>query len=205
MTAVDTGLRLNLGCNDRRFPGFINVDIVPPADQIVNLAAFRYFFRGESTDFSLTRIVGTLASLFKRLCTDGIPGDWIEKRYDPWPWGDSTVIEALAFDLFEHLPNKRHAINELWRILRPGGIARIGVPTAPGVGPWCDLTHRSVWTAGDFEYYEKGNYARERFRPDAEYYAVKADFRIVSHKWSNYRNKFGEEVKKFDIVLEALK
>lgn len=154
-------MKLNLGCCDRHFPGFLNVDVDPPADFIADLTK-------------------------------------------PWPWPDSSVEEILAFDVFEHLPNKRQTMNELWRVLVPGGIARIGVPTGPGVGAWCDLTHVSVWTAGDFEYYEKGNFARERFR-NSPYYGVKADFRIVEHKWSNYTNKFGEEVKKFDIILEALK
>lgn len=31
-------MKLNLGCSDRHFPGFISVDIVPPADQIADLA-----------------------------------------------------------------------------------------------------------------------------------------------------------------------
>lgn len=31
-------MKLNLGCADRRIPGFISVDIAPPADQIVDLS-----------------------------------------------------------------------------------------------------------------------------------------------------------------------
>lgn len=155
-------MKLLLGCCDTKREGFTSVDIVPPADQIVDLSAY------------------------------------------PWPWADSSVDEVVAHDVFEHLPDKRATLNELWRILRNGGNADIIVPTAPGVGAWCDPTHVSTWTAGDFEYFEKGNFARERFR-GSSYYGVNADFRIVSYRWENYMNKFGEEVKKFHIALEAVK
>ena len=154
-------LKLNLGASDRAFPGFLSVDIVPPADVIADLS-------------------------------------------QAWPWPDSTVDEILAFDVFEHISSKRHSMNELWRVLRPGGKATIEVPTIRGAGACCDPTHVSFWSAGDFEYYEKGNFARERFRASA-YYGVKADFRIVSMTPSVYPNRFGEEVWKVKAVLEALK
>ena len=154
-------LKLNLGACDRAFPGFLSVDIVPPADVIADLS-------------------------------------------QAWPWPDSTVDEIVAFDVFEHISSKRHSMNELWRVLRPGGHATIEVPTIRGVGACCDPTHVSFWSAGDFEYYEKGNFARERFRASA-YYGVKADFRIVSMTPSVYPNRFGEEVWKVKAVLEALK
>ena len=32
-------MRLNLGCADRHLPGFLNVDIVPPADFVTDLSA----------------------------------------------------------------------------------------------------------------------------------------------------------------------
>jgi predicted SAM-dependent methyltransferase len=103
-------LKLNLGANDRRFDGFISVDVCEPADQIADLT-------------------------------------------QPWPWPDNSVDEILAFDVFEHLPNKRQTINELYRVLKPGGIARIQVPHATeGDGGHCDPTHVSYWTTSDFEY-----------------------------------------------------
>ena len=154
-------MKLNLGANDRAFPGFLSVDIVPPADQIADLT-------------------------------------------QTWPWSDSSVEEIIAFDVFEHLPDKRHTMNELWRVLKPGGRATVEVPTISGVGACCDPTHNSLWSAGDFEYYEKGNFARERFRNSA-YYGVKADFRIVSMEPSSYQNHFGETVTKVKVVLEAVK
>lgn len=154
-------MKLNLGANDRALPGFLSVDICPPADVICDLTG-------------------------------------------PWFPPDSSVEELVAFDVLEHLPDKRHSMNELWRVLMPGGKATIEVPTIRGVGACCDPTHVSFWSAGDFEYYEKGNFARERFR-GSSYYGIQADFRLVSVTQSSYENRFGEMVWKCKAVLEALK
>jgi len=92
------------------------------------------------------------------------PADIISDLREVWPWRSSSIDEILAYDIFEHLPDKIHTMNELWRVLVPGGKACVEVPTVRGVGSVCDPTHCSYWSAGDFEYYEIGNYARERFR-----------------------------------------
>lgn len=162
MEGMLTGRRLNLGACDRRFSGFISVDIAPPYDEYADLS-------------------------------------------QPWPWETSSVDEVLAFDVFEHLPSKRDTLNELWRVLKPGGKATIEVPNAAkGDGGFCDPTHVSYWTLSDWEYYEKGNFARERFR-GSPYYRVNADFKIHSVTETPYKTKFGGEVFKINILLEAVK
>jgi hypothetical protein len=131
------------------------------------------------------------------------PADIVADLSKPWPWENSSVTEVKAFDIFEHLPNKIHSMNELWRVLTPCGMAEIEVPTVPGVGSVCDPTHCSYWSAGDFEYYEKGNPARERFQNS---YGIKADFIIKNDPiFRHYQNRFGEEVRKVRIMLEAVK
>lgn len=154
-------MKLNLGANDRRFPGFLSVDIVPPADVIADL-------------------------------TKG------------WPWPDSSVAEVLAYDVFEHLPDKRHTMNELWRVLKPGGRATIQVPHATdGDGGHCDPTHVSYWTTSDFEYYIPGIAERERFR-GSSYYGVKADFKMVSIKTAKFARTFGGHVVEIQAVIEKV-
>ena len=106
------------------------------------------------------------------------PADQIVDLAGPWPWPDSSIDEVLAYSVFEHLPHKLNTMNELWRVLRPGGIARLQLPLASeGDGGFCDPTHRSYWTRSDFEYYHPGFPERERFRNS---YGVNADFRIIS-------------------------
>lgn len=122
----------------------------------------------------------------------------------PWPWPDSSVEAVFAHDVFEHLRDRRAVMNELWRILAPGARADIKVPSTRGAGAWCDPTHVSFWNAGFFEYFEHGNFARERFR-GSDYYGVHADFRIVSLSQELYHNKFNEEVWHVHTVLEAVK
>ncbi len=122
----------------------------------------------------------------------------------PWPWPDSTVDELMANDVFEHLPSKRDTMNEAWRVLKPGGLITIIVPSASrGSGGFQDPTHLTYWTANDFAYYQKGNFARERFR-HSSYYGVKADFKILDLTQSKYMAEF-DEVWKIEAVLEALK
>jgi trans-aconitate methyltransferase len=133
------------------------------------------------------------------------PADVIADLTKRWPWADSTVGEVLAYDVFEHLPDKRHTMNELWRVLKPGGRATIQVPHATdGDGGHCDPTHVSYWTTSDFEYYVKGIAERERFR-SSTYYAVKADFRMVSISQQRYNRSFGGHVIEILAVIEAVK
>ncbi len=155
-------MKLNLGACDRRFSGFLSVDIVPPADVIADLTK-------------------------------------------AWPWPTSSVDEVLAYDVFEHLPSKRHTMNELWRILKPGARATIQIPHATdGDGGHCDPTHVSYWTTSDFEYYVPGIPERERFR-SSSYYGVLADFRVVSMDRQRHERRFGGYVIEILAVIEAVK
>lgn len=185
-------MKLNLGANDRRIEGYLSVDIVPPADVIADLAA-------------------------------------------PWPWPDSSVESVLAYDVFEHIGNCEHLwrdyccskcnenvyrynaipwrhwsgvahlMNELWRVLQPGGRAIIQVPNAAqGDGGFCDPTHVSYWTPSTFEYFVQGIAERERFR-NSPYYGVKADFRMVSFRQTTYPRHWGSTVVEMLVELEAVK
>lgn len=132
------------------------------------------------------------------------PADEIADLSKPWPWPDSSVDEVLAFDVFEHLTDKRQTLNELWRVLRPGGTATIGVPdVTDGDGGHCDPTHVSYWTGSDFEYFEAGDYARERFR-GSPYYGIKADFEVVSFEKVKHQRKRGYSVE-IKVKLRAVK
>jgi SAM-dependent methyltransferase len=141
------------------------------------------------------------------------PADQIADLSKPWPWPDSSVEEVLAYSIFEHLPNKIHTMQELWRILRPGGIARIQLPHATlGNGGHCDPTHCSYWTPSDFEYYVPGIAEYDRFHAGfAHVFGSWPAFRVLKlDKCGHipikvYQRRFGGVVVEFDVVLEAIK
>jgi SAM-dependent methyltransferase len=148
-------MRLNLGCCDRHIPGYINVDIAPPADVLCDLR-------------------------------------------QPWPWRDSSIDGIRADDILEHLPDKIHAMNEAWRVLRPGGAFEITVPTTDGRGAWQDPTHVSYWNRNSFFYFEAGNPHRERF---GGHYGIQARFRTIEAR----EQMLPDQVAKLWIRLEAVK
>jgi|WetSurSiteA1Bulk_404760.scaffolds.fasta_scaffold135195_1 SAM-dependent methyltransferase len=115
-----------------------------------------------------------------------------------WPWRDSCVDFILARDIFEHLHDKVFTMNEAWRVLKPGGMMQIEVPTTDGRGAFQDPTHVSFWNINSFFYYEHGNAHRERF---GDSYGVKARFEIVKQK----HEKLIDEVMKLTIILKAVK
>lgn len=133
-----------------------------------------------------------------------------------WPWVDSSIEEVVAVDVFEHLVDKRHTMNELWRILIPGGTARVVVPHATlGDGGHCDPTHVSYWTQSDFEYYTpfdgfgRAVGERSRFR-NSSYYGINADFRIMNLDGNGhiplkrYDRRYGGFVVSIEVVLQKL-
>jgi SAM-dependent methyltransferase len=126
------------------------------------------------------------------------PADMIADLEHRWPWDDETVEEIVADDIFEHLPDKIHTMNEAWRVLKDGGLLKFRVPTTDGRGAFQDPTHRSFWTPNDLLYYVSGCPERERFsRP----YGISARFAIATAQHREVTN----EIWYLSAVLEALR
>lgn len=70
-----------------------------------------------------------------------------------WPFEDGSVGVVRAFDVFEHLKDPIHTMEELYRVLAPGGYAIIQVPSTDGRGAFQDPTHVSFWNENSFKYY----------------------------------------------------
>ena len=87
------------------------------------------------------------------LATNAVNHDLIKHRPEidvawdlnelPWPWEDGAFDLVLASSVFEHLEiDLLTALNECWRILRPGGQARIKIPYWEHRNAYSDPTHR---------------------------------------------------------------
>ena len=141
------------------------------------------------------------------------PADQIVDLAGPWPWDTSSVDEVLAYSVFEHLPDKIHTMRELWRVLRPGGIALLQLPHATlGDGGHCDPTHCSLWTTSDFEYYVPGVAEYDRFHEGFAYqFGSWPAFRVLNLDGRGhipmvkYPRLFGGYVTEFNVDLEAIK
>lgn len=115
-----------------------------------------------------------------------------------FPWQDSSIEEIVADDIIEHLPNKIQTMNEIHRVLVPGGLVHIFVPTTDGRGAWQDPTHVSYWNRNSFLYFTKGVAEYERFH---ESYDITACFTVVKEAMAEYP----DSVSKLAIILEAVK
>lgn len=130
------------------------------------------------------------------------PADVVCDLAGPWPWRDSEVDEVYAAHIFEHLPDRIHAMNELHRVLKPGGKATVIVPSAShGAGFFQDPTHLTPWCLNSFLYFEDGAAEWKRFH---EAYGITARFKIVSLSEDSYWHHH-ETVWVVTAVLEALK
>lgn len=126
------------------------------------------------------------------------PADVIADLTEPWPWPDSSVDAIQAADIFEHLPNKIHTLNEAYRVLKPEGILDMIVPTTDGRGAWQDPTHCSFWSPNSLFYLEDGNPHNTRF---AKSYGMKHAFQILLQD----HREFPDKVWKLRAVLKPVK
>lgn len=71
----------------------------------------------------------------------------------PWPWGDCSFEEIQAISVLEHLKlTFIEALDECWRILKPGGRLVVKYPLASGPTACADPTHRWQWDEGVTDY-----------------------------------------------------
>ena len=84
----------------------------------------------------------------------------------PFPLADDSVEEARCSHLMEHIPagdERIFVMNEVHRVLVPGGLFEVVVPLFPGWGAIADTTHVSLWVEQSFWYFT-GQWAAELSR-----------------------------------------
>lgn len=68
------------------------------------------------------------------------------------PIADASLDAVSAFDLIEHVAEDQALVNEIWRVLRPGGFLLASVPA-----------HPSLWSAHDVSLHHHRRYTRKTF------------------------------------------
>lgn len=73
---------------------------------------------------------------------------------------DGSVGVIRAVDFLEHVPQKVELINEIHRLLAPGGMLLSLTPSTDGRGAFQDPTHTAFYNENSFWYYTDENYRR---------------------------------------------
>lgn len=145
------GVKIDLGCGANRIPGFIGVDIraVPGVDVVVDLEKFPWPIPDEcastvACSHVLEHIVpqkvdARIVALTKLL---------VEKKVI----SDKEVKENIGDMEFESTFIR--FMDEVWRILKPGGEFLIRVPYAGTIGYYQDPTHVNMLTEATFYYFD---------------------------------------------------
>lgn len=106
------------------------------------------------------------------------------------PYEDGTVDEVRAFDFLEHVPRDKviFVMEEIWRVLKPGGRLEHFTPSTDGRGAFQDPTHRSYWNINSWLYYMNDQ--------NRALYGIKAKFEgmnqdLITDKANNVRHTHG--------------
>jgi SAM-dependent methyltransferase len=93
----------------------------------------------------------------------------------PWPWKEGSVDEVYSSHLVEHLPDLIGFMNEVHRILKPGGICELRHPYCMNVRAFQDPTHvrfipEQTWYYFNLEW---------RKLNGLDHYPITTDFEVV--------------------------
>ena len=86
-------------------------------------------------------------------CVDGKNVDIVADLSKRFPFADNSVDLLRGHDVIEHLPDRIHTMNEIWRVCKPNAIIDLRVPSTDGRGAFQDPTHVSFWNINSFKYY----------------------------------------------------
>lgn len=105
---------------------------------------------------------------------------------ETWPFEDNSVGVIYAHDALEHLSDKMHTMQEIYRVLASGGMLLSQTPSTDGRGAFQDPTHVSYWNSNSFWYYTRAqmaNFVNSNVRFQATY--IENEFPSEWHKTHN--------------------
>ena len=89
------------------------------------------------------------------------------------PFADGAFDRVIAAEVLEHIPGDQRALHEIARVLRPGGIAAVTVPS------W--LPERICWSLSDDYHNVPGGHVRIYTRPELEAKLRAAGLSVGAH------------------------
>lgn len=94
----------------------------------------------------------------------------------PYPFEGNSIDEIHFYHVLEHLHEPIKKLEEIHRILKPGGILYLRVPHFSSMGAFSDLTHIRPFGYSSFDCFEKDSY---------HHFYTSANFQIL-HKEIKY-------------------
>jgi SAM-dependent methyltransferase len=93
------------------------------------------------------------------LGVDRVPLEGVDQVVDleayPWPWPNASVEAVHCSHFIEHVSDFCAFMNELWRVMIPGGTAVIIAPYYTSMRAWQDPTHKRAISEASFLYANK--------------------------------------------------
>jgi len=132
---------------------------------------------------------------------DIVPGDTVDAVVDleefPWPIESESAEEIICNHYIEHTSDLMKFMNEVCRILKPGGKIKIIAPYYTSIRCWQDPTHKRAISDATFFYFNKG----WRDVNKLNHYPIDCDFDFVygydiNVEWANR----SEEARNFAIA-----
>lgn len=114
----------------------------------------------------------------------------------PWPIEDDCVEEAIAYHYVEHTKDLIGFMNELYRVMKIGGVCTITSPFYNSIRAWQDPTHTRAISDQTFMYFN----TKWRRYSNVEHYPIRCNFepQFEFILFSNWLNR-SEEEKRFAI------
>lgn len=118
---------------------------------------------------------------------DLVDADLVHDVTEGLPFPDSSVGVIRAYDFLEHVPQARvvAVMNEIHRVLVPGGWLLSRTPSTDGRGAFQDPTHVSYWNLNSFWYYTNRDFARYVHGLTARYQGTRV--------WNEFPSDFHRE------------
>ena len=106
----------------------------------------------------------------------------------PWPVESSAFDETRLIHVIEHVGDVIATMEELHRILKPGGQIVLETPHYTDFSSWCDPTHRWHLNSFSFRYFGVDNagfgyYSRARLREISVYVKLLALWRYLGFEF----------------------
>ena len=86
---------------------------------------------------------------------ESTPADLVYDITTGLPYDDNSVDEVRAYDILEHIPIGQTVplVEEIYRVLKPGGKFEHFTPSTDGRGAFQDPDHKSFWNINSWLYF----------------------------------------------------